>query len=74
MPLEKAAATPLNYLTMHFALLRRARLEAGETVLVHGAAGGVGTAACQHRLTDGPGVDVVVDPVGGDRFPDSLGS
>jgi NADPH2:quinone reductase len=44
---DKGAAVPLNYLTMHFALLRRAGLETGETALVHGAAGGVGTAACQ---------------------------
>jgi NADPH2:quinone reductase len=114
VPFEKGAALPLNYLTMHFALLRRAELKRGETVLVHGAAGGVGTAACQlaaahgarviavvstpekgevaraagadeivpvdgfrdgvRRLTDGRGVDVVVDPVGGDRFTDSLRS
>lgn len=110
--LETAAALPLNYLTMHFALRRRARLLPGETVLVHGAAGGVGSAACQlaaaygarviavvsteakrriaeqagadevvpvdgfreatRELTAGRGVDVVVDPVGGDRFLDSL--
>jgi NADPH2:quinone reductase len=43
--LDKGAALPLNYLTAHFALLRRARLTGGERVLVHGAAGGVGTAA-----------------------------
>jgi NADPH:quinone reductase len=110
--LEKAAALPLNYLTADFALSRRGRLQPGDTVLVHGAAGGVGTAMCQlaaarrarviavvsspekaevarsagahdvvqvddfrdeaRRLTDGRGVDVVVDPVGGDRFTDSL--
>ncbi len=114
LPFDKAAALPLNYLTAHFALRRRAQLRDGETVLVHGAAGGVGTAACQlaaaygarviavvstpekgeiaraagahdvvpvdgfrdevRRLTDGTGVDVVVDPVGGDRFTDSLRS
>src|SRR3954470_2673490 len=114
LPFEKSAALPLNYLTAHFALTRRAQLKKGETVLVHGAAGGVGTAACQlaaaygarviavvstpakgdvaraagahdvvpvdgfrdevRRLTDGRGVDVVVDPVGGDRFTDSLRS
>ncbi len=108
------AALPMNYLTVHFGLLRRGRLQAGETVLVHGAAGGVGTAAIQlaaalgarvigvvssdakadvaHRagagevvladgfrsavkdLTSGRGVDMVVDPVGGDRFTDSLRS
>ena len=109
---EKAAAMPVNYLTCHFALTRRGALVHGETVLVHGAAGGVGTAACQlaralgarviavvsteekgkvaraagahdivladgflpavRKLTDGRGVDVVLDPVGGDRFTDSL--
>ena len=114
VPFDKAAALPLNYLTMHFALLRRARLKKGETVLVHGAAGGLGTAACQlaaaygarviavvstpekaemarsagahetvlaagfrdevRSLTGGTGVDVIVDPVGGDRFTDSLRS
>jgi NADPH2:quinone reductase len=111
----EGAALPLNYLTAHFALLHRAHLISGETVLVHGAAGGVGTAAIQvakafgaatviavvsseekrgvalavgadevimvdgfrdavATLTDGRGVDVVVDPVGGDRFTDSLRS
>jgi NADPH2:quinone reductase len=114
LPFDKAAALPLNYLTAHFALTRRARLKKGESVLVHGAAGGLGAAACQlaaaygarvlavvstpekgevaraagahevvpvvgfrdevRRLTEGRGVDVVVDPVGGDRFTDSLRS
>jgi NADPH2:quinone reductase len=37
----------MNYLTAHFALLERGGLRAGETVLVHGAAGGVGTATLQ---------------------------
>jgi NADPH2:quinone reductase len=111
---DKAAAFPLNYLTVHFALTRRVHLTKGETVLVQGAAGGVGSAACQlaaaygarviavvstpekgefarragahdvvsvdgfrdevKQLTDGRGVDVVVDPVGGERFTDSLRS
>jgi len=44
---EKAAALPMNYLTAQFALATRARLQEGETVLVHGAAGGVGTATLQ---------------------------
>jgi NADPH2:quinone reductase len=111
---EVGAALPMNYLTVHFALTRRGRLERGETVLVHGAAGGIGTAAIQlaramdarviavvssdekaeiaraagahhvvkadefltraKEITGGHGVDVVVDPVGGDRFTDSLRS
>ena len=102
-----------NYYTMYFALVRRAALRPGETVLVLGSAGGVGTAAIQiakalgakviamvHRtgatdfveslgadvvlpLTDGwaqavrehtggRGVDVVVDPVGGEAFDDAV--
>src|SRR5689334_10862812 len=47
MSFEAGAAAPLNYLTGLFALIRRARALAGETLLVHGAAGGVGTAAVQ---------------------------
>jgi NADPH:quinone reductase len=47
MSWEAGAAAPLNYLTGLFALVRRARAQAGETLLVHGAAGGVGTAAVQ---------------------------
>ena len=42
---EAGAAAPLNYLTGLFALVRRGRAQAGETLLVHGAAGGVGTAS-----------------------------
>jgi NADPH2:quinone reductase len=112
VPFPQAAALPMNYLTVHFALTRRAGLQPGETVLVHGGAGGIGTAAIQlanalgartiavastpqkqdvaraagasaavaadgflaavRELTDGRGADVVVDPVGGDRFTDSL--
>ena len=111
---EAGAALPMNYLTMHFGLVRRGRLQAGETVLVHGAAGGIGTASIQlakaygarvisvvstpakaevakaagsddvvlaagfkdavKELTGGKGVDLVVDPVGGDRMTDSLRS
>jgi NADPH2:quinone reductase len=110
----QGAALILNYHTAYFALLLRGRLKQGETVLVHGAAGGVGTAALQvasglgaktialvsseakqevaqragadHTLLlhenwkdevrelSGGGVDVVLDPVGGDRFTDSLRS
>jgi len=110
----QGAALILNYHTAYFALLLRGRLAAGETVLVHGAAGGVGTASLQvakglgaktialvsseakeavaeqagadHTLLlgegwkdavlelSGGGVDMVLDPVGGDRFTDSLRS
>jgi NADPH2:quinone reductase len=104
-----------NDLTVYFALTVRGRLHEGETVLVHGAAGGIGTSALRlapvlgasrviavvstedkadiaraagatdvvladgfkdavKEMTGGRGVDVVVDPVGGDRFTDSLRS
>jgi NADPH2:quinone reductase len=109
---EAGAALPLNYLTALFALVRRGHARDGETVLVHGGAGGVGTAAVQvgralglrvvavagddakrefalrcvaHHavLADGwlpavrdllgdRAVNIVVDPVGGDRITDSL--
>ncbi|ANY05248.1 NADPH:quinone oxidoreductase family protein [Pseudonocardia sp. HH130630-07] len=108
------ACLPMNYLTAHFTLVTRGGLQPGETVLVHGAAGGIGTAVIQlaaalgatvigvtsteakaevarragaahavgvegfkdavRELTGGAGVDMVVDPVGGDRFTDSLRS
>src|SRR4029453_3294346 len=110
----QGAGLVLNYHTAWFALTIRGRLADGETVLVHGAAGGVGTAALQvakglgartiavvssdekERVAreagahegvrsdgawkdeakdlSGGGVDLVIDPVGGDRFTDSLRS
>jgi NADPH2:quinone reductase len=44
---DEGAALPMNYLTAQFALAERGQLRPGETVLVHGAAGGVGTATIQ---------------------------
>lgn len=112
--LTAAAGMLMNYFTAHFALDERARHRAGETVLVHGAAGGLGVASLQvaaalgletiavvsteekaavakanratHtvlaedfkdrvlELTGGRGADIVLDPVGGERFTDSLRS
>ncbi|HQR26311.1 MAG TPA: NADPH:quinone oxidoreductase family protein [Nocardioides sp.] len=109
---EEGAALPMNYLTAQFALKERGGIRPGETVLVHGAAGGVGTATIQVAkgygartiavvsteqkalvaraagadetvllegfrdavvaLTGGTGVDLVMDPVGGEAFTDSL--
>ncbi len=110
----QGAGLVLNYHTAYFALKTRGRLQESETVLVHGAAGGVGTAVLQvakglgartiaivssdakervareagadHVLrsdgawkdeakeVSGGGVDIVLDPVGGERFTDSLRS
>ncbi|HYH58551.1 MAG TPA: alcohol dehydrogenase catalytic domain-containing protein, partial [Thermoleophilaceae bacterium] len=44
---EQGAAYILNYHTAHFGLHKRGHLKADEWVLVHGAAGGVGTATIQ---------------------------
>jgi NADPH2:quinone reductase len=46
-PMVDAAAFIMIYATSHHALVDRAQLKAGETVLILGAAGGVGTAAIQ---------------------------
>src|SRR3954453_9756773 len=108
----QGAGLVLNYHTAYFALRTRGRLTEGETVLVHGGAGGVGTASLQVAKGLGArtiavvssdekervareagadevvrsdagwkdqakalgGVDLVLDPVGGDRFTDSLRS
>jgi NADPH2:quinone reductase len=53
----QGAAIPMNYLTAQFALDRRGGLRDGETVLVHGAAGGVGTATIQ--VAKGMGARVI---------------
>lgn len=113
--LETAAALPTVGITAYNLLVMAARLQSGETVLVHSAAGGVGTTAVQlakllgagsvigtvgseekaevacevgcdyvinyrmtdfaeeaNSLTDGRGVDVVLDAVGGNVFERSL--
>ena len=45
--MAQGAAMVFNYHTAYFSLKLRGRVEAGERVLVHGAAGGVGTATLQ---------------------------
>jgi len=47
MSFEEAAALPVNYLTAHHMLFRVAGVRPGERLLVHMAAGGVGTAVLQ---------------------------
>jgi NADPH2:quinone reductase len=49
----KGAALNVPYGTAYYGLVHRARAQAGETVLVHGASGGVGTAAVQWALSRG---------------------
>lgn len=50
---EQGAALHVPYATAHRALFHRARAVAGETVLVHGASGGVGLAATQFAVAAG---------------------
>ncbi|MCY4061187.1 MAG: NADPH:quinone oxidoreductase family protein [Chloroflexi bacterium] len=114
MSYEHGAGFPLVYGTSHVALTHRAQLQAGETLLVLGAAGGVGLTAVElgkrlgarviaaastseklelaraygaddlinyssenlrdrlNELTEGRGVDVIFDPVGGDLFDQAV--
>ena len=114
IPLQDAAALPLACITNREALRERANLKAGQTILLHAAAGGTGHIALQmahhmgariavtvgdekkaglaHALgaekiilykeqdfvhetmkwTDGKGVDVVYDTVGGETFLRSM--
>lgn len=114
LSLDRAVNVPISYGTAYAGLIWRANLLAGETLLVHGAAGAVGLAAVQigamtgarviatasseakcqaardagasdtinyaevgfrdavKRLTDGAGVDVVFDPVGGAVLNESV--
>jgi NADPH2:quinone reductase len=116
MSFDEAAAFLMTYGTSHYALADRGALKAGETLLVLGAAGGVGLAAVElgktlgarviaaasspeklavcsdhgadevidyekedlrkriKELTDGHGVDVLYDPVGGDYAEPALRS
>lgn len=57
MPFDEASAFILTYGTSHYALKQRAHLKAGETLLVLGAAGGVGLAAVE--LAKAAGAKVV---------------
>ncbi|HEX4191174.1 MAG TPA: NADPH:quinone oxidoreductase family protein [Marmoricola sp.] len=54
---DQGAAIPMNYLTAQFVLKERGGLVEGETVLVNGAAGGVGTATIQ--VAKGYGAKVI---------------
>jgi NADPH:quinone reductase len=58
---HEGAALALNFQTAHFALMRRGHLQKGQRVLVHGAAGGIGTASIQVAKAAGASVVAVVD-------------
>jgi NADPH2:quinone reductase len=70
----EAVSLLVNYYTMYFGLARRGSLRAGETVLVLGAAGGVGTAAVQIAKALGATVIAAVHRVSGVDFVSSLGA
>jgi NADPH2:quinone reductase len=60
MPFEVAAGFVVNHQTAHLGLVRRGRLREGETVLVHGAAGGVGSASIQVARAAGAGKVIAI--------------
>ncbi len=57
---EEAATTPTVFLTAYYALKDLARLQAGDRLLIHGAAGGVGLAAVQYAQHIGAEIYVTV--------------
>jgi NADPH:quinone reductase len=61
MPFDVGAALGLVYQTSHFALLDRASFKAGESVLVLGASGGIGSASVQ--LAKAMGASIVIGAV-----------
>ncbi|OAN41974.1 NADPH:quinone oxidoreductase family protein [Mycolicibacterium iranicum] len=63
-----------NYYTMYFALQRRGALQPGETVLVLGSGGGVGTAAVQIAKALGAKVIAMVHRPSAVSFVESLGA
>ncbi|WP_415953182.1 NADPH:quinone oxidoreductase family protein [Streptomyces sp. KLOTTS4A1] len=69
----EAAALHIGYQTGWFALHRRAALQAGETLLVHAAAGGVGSAAVQLGKAAGARVIGVVGGAAKVRTAEELG-
>ena len=69
----EAAAMPVAYLTALYGLLHRARLKAGESVLIHAAAGGVGLAAVQIALRAGATVFATAGTPRKRRFLHDLG-
>lgn len=70
----QAAALLGNYYTMYFALARRGALQPGETVLVLGSAGGVGTAAVQIAKALGARVIAMVHRPQAMEFVSTLGA
>lgn len=71
---ETAAAMVVNYHTVHFALSRRGVVKPGETVLVMGAAGGIGTAAIQVARGLGARVIAGVADVGQAKTAEAAGA
>jgi acyl transferase domain-containing protein/NADPH:quinone reductase-like Zn-dependent oxidoreductase/acyl carrier protein len=53
MTYSEAATMPVALTTVHYSLITLARLQPGETLLVHGAAGGVGLAALRYAAERG---------------------
>lgn len=67
MTFAEAAAVPIAYATAYYGLVDLGGLQAGEAVLVHAAAGGVGTAAVQLARHLGAEVFATASPASGTR-------
>jgi len=74
MPFEEAACLVLTYGTSHHALKDRAELKAGETLLILGAAGGVGVAAIELAKAAGARVIAAVSSEDKAQFCRDLGA
>jgi myxalamid-type polyketide synthase MxaB len=62
LSMEEAAAIPIVFLTAYYGLHRLAKIQAGERVLIHAAAGGVGQAAIQLAHNAGAEVFATASP------------
>lgn len=74
MPLDLAAAFPLQALTAHFMLHDLGRVKAGSTVLIHAIGGGVGLCLTQLAVKAGCRVIGTVGTQGKERRPLELGA
>lgn len=74
MDFAAAATVPVTFLTAYYAMIHLGHIEEGETILIHGAAGGVGLAALQLAKLKGATVIATAGTVEKRRFLKALGA
>jgi acyl transferase domain-containing protein/NADPH:quinone reductase-like Zn-dependent oxidoreductase/acyl carrier protein/short-subunit dehydrogenase len=74
MDFAGAATVPVAFLTAYYAMVHLGHIEAGETILIHGAAGGVGLAALQIAKMKGATVIATAGTVEKRRFLQAVGA